>query len=158
MTEQATRKACGMTELKGEGGDEIFIGGEPADGGELGGIEPSGGFVFQEGQVRVGEGASETVHSQMKSGIVVVDSTEKRTNGDVGIQFFAYLTYERLLGCLTGFDLTAGELPPILPLAISTLGGEDTTLGIIDDSGYNGDGFHGLWVTGGRRGVLRVYR
>ena len=132
-----------MMELKGEGGDEIFIGGKPADGGELGGIEPSGGFMLQEGQVRVSKGASETVHRQMESGIVIVDSTDKRTDGDVGIQFLAYLANKRLLGGLTGLDLTARKLPPVLPFAISALGGEDTALGIIDDSGYNGDGFHG---------------
>ena len=124
--------------------------------------EPSGGFVLLEGQVWVSEGASETVHRQMKSGIVVVDSTENRTDGDVGIQFFAYLTYERLLGCLTGFNLTARKLPPVLPFAISALGSEDTTLDIIDDSGYDSDNSHeggkGLRVTGGRKGVLRVYR
>ena len=145
-------------ELKGEGGDEIFICRKPADGGELGWGKPFGGFMLQEGQMRVSKGATETVHRQMKSGIVIVDGTYKRTDGDVGIQFLAYLANKRLLGCLTGFDLTAGELPPILPLAISALGGEDTALGIIDDSGYNGDGFHGARVTGGRKGVLRVYR
>ena len=111
--------------------------------------EPSGGFVLQEGQVWVSEGATETVHRQMKRGVIVINGTEKRTNGDVGIQFLVYLANERLLGCLSGFNLTAWELPPVLPFAISALGGKDTALGIIDDSGYNGDNFHeGEGVTG----------
>ena len=60
----------------------------------------------------------------MERGIVVVDGRKVAVDGDFSFQFLAYLATQSLLGCLSWFYLSAGELPPVLELAIATLCGE----------------------------------
>ena len=67
-------------------------------------------------------------------------------HGDAGVQLLPDFAAEGLLGGLAGFDLAAGELPPVLPVAGPALGGEDAVLGVVDDGGGNGDVFHSLFV------------
>lgn len=67
-------------------------------------------------------------------------------DGDAGVQLLPDFAADGLLGRLAGFDLAAGKLPPVLPVAAAPLGGEDAVLGVVDDGGGNGDMFHNLFV------------
>ena len=99
------------------------------------------------------ESTTETVHREVEGRVVVVDRTEQFAHFDVRVEFFADLAAQGLLRCFVGFDLTAGELPPVFPFSIASLGRKNATLGIYDDGGYHFDGlshcfvviFNGLW-------------
>ena len=108
--------------------------------------EPAGGLVFEEGERAALHRAEEAVHREVKLGVVPLDSVQQFAHGDAGIQFLPDFAAEGLLGGLAGFDLAAGELPPVLPIAGPALGGEDAVLGVVDDGGGNGDVFHSLFV------------
>ena len=104
---------------------------KPSDGVQGFGSEPGGGFVFiQMKRVRK-ERAQEAVHGQMKIRIVPLDGFQQVANLDFRIQFFLDFTHKSLLRALPALDLSAGELPPALPLAITALSGED--LSVPDD-------------------------
>ena len=77
----------------------------------------------------------------MESRVVVVDGTKEFADFDDCVELFADLTAQGLLWRLSGFDLTARKLPPIFPLAISSLRSKDTSLRVKDDSGNYFYGF-----------------
>jgi len=126
--------------------DHLPVGGQPLHAVELVGAEPAGGLVFEEGERAALHGAEEAVHGEMKLGVVPLDGVQQFPDGDAGVQFLPDFAAEGLLGGLAGFDLAAGELPPVLPVAAAPLGGEDAVLGVVDDGGGNGDVFHSLLV------------
>ena len=86
--------------------------------------------------MRAGERAPETVHREMERGMVVVDSTEKFADFDIGVEFFVYLATQGLVGSFSVFDLTTGKLPPIFPFAVASLGRKNAALVVEDDGGY----------------------
>ncbi len=86
------------------------------------------------------------MHGKVELGVVPLNSVQELPDGDVGVQFLSDFAAEGLLGRLAGFDLAAGKLPPVLPVASPALGGEDAVLGVVDDGGGNGDVFHSLFV------------
>lgn len=102
--------------------------------------------MFEEGERAALHRAEETVHREVKLGVVPLDGVQQFPDGDAGVQFLPDFAAEGLLGRLAGFDLAAGKLPPVLPVAGPALGGEDAVLGVLDDGGGNGDVFHSLFV------------
>ena len=126
--------------------DHLPVGGQPLHGVEFVRGEPAGGLVFEEGERAALHGAEEAVHREVELGVVLLDGVQKLPDGDAGVQFLPDFAAEGLLGGLAGFDLAAGKLPPVLPVAGPALGGEDAVLGVVDDGGGNGDVFHSLLV------------
>ena len=129
--------------------DEFDVGREPTDGGEFGGCEPFGSFVFKERDVTF-QTAQETMHRQVKSRIVVVDGSEQFAHFDLGSQFFTDLALKGLFPSLTCFDFTSRELPPVFLLAVASLGCEDASILITDDGSDDFDcfsfGCHGHYL------------
>ena len=101
------------------------------------------------------QAAEETVHRKMKLRIVIVNRPEQFAHFDLSSQLLADLAAERLLPTLAGFDLATGELPPVFPLAIAALGGEDTSFVIADDGC---DGSHKLFCQIGGKGTKKNAR
>ena len=98
--------------------------------------------MFEEGQRAALDSAEEAVHREVELRIVPFDGMQQFPDGDAGFQLLPNFAADGLLGCLPRFDFAARELPPVLPVAGSPLGGEDAVLGVVDDGGGNGDGFH----------------
>ena len=77
----------------------------------------------------------------MKIRIVPLDGFQQVAYLDFRIQFFLDFTHKSLLRALLALDLSAGKLPPALPLAISALSGEDLSV-FYNDRCYYFYGFH----------------
>ena len=71
------------------------------------------------------------MHCQMKTRIVPFYRLQQITDLDLCIKLLTDFTHKSLFGTFPALNLSARELPPALPLAISSLGGED--LSILDN-------------------------
>ena len=90
-----------------------------------------------------GENVAEiAMHRQMEMLIVCLDGGDEVINLDLSVKFFLYLAFQRLFRSLSIFDLSAGEFPFVLELAITALGGEDFPVSASDDCRNNFYGFH----------------
>ena len=102
--------------------------------------------MLLEGQRTAEHAAEVAVHGQMELGVVVFDGLEQASDGDVRFQLLAYLATQSLLGRLAGLDLAAGKLPPVFPLAVATLRGEDASFGIADDCRHHFNLLHTVGI------------
>ncbi len=64
------------------------------------------------------------MHGKVELGVIVIYGTHKCIHAYLCRKFLAYLTFQGCLGCFAWFHFTTGELPPVLPFAITALGGE----------------------------------
>lgn len=77
----------------------------------------------------------------MEFGVVVFDGVEQFAHLNIGGEFLTDFAAEGLLRRFAGLDFAAGKLPPALPVAIPTLGGEKFSI-LNDDGSDDGFGFH----------------
>ena len=79
--------------------------------------------------------APKTLHAQVEAWVIVLNRREAVPNGNICIQFFFDLPRQGLLRAFARFDLSAGEFPAVLIIAISTLCGK--YLVTLPDNGRN---------------------
>ena len=75
------------------------------------------------------------LHAQVETWVIVLNRCEAVPNVNICIQFFFDLPHQGLLRSFARFDLSAGEFPAVLIIAISTLCGK--YLVAIPDDGRN---------------------
>ena len=93
--------------------------------------KPCRRFVLVQTHVFRDQTADEAVHREVEGRVVPFDRLEKLADCDFRLQFLPNLALECLLGALSGLHLSSRELPPALPLAVSSLGCE--YLGVLYD-------------------------
>ena len=71
------------------------------------------------------QGAYKAMHGEMELRVVVLHSAQKLVNANIGRQFLPNFTPQSIFLALTGLNLPAGEFPPVLPRAITPLGGKN---------------------------------
>lgn len=121
--------------------DELVIGREPVDAMEVIGTQPAGCFVLVQVDGFTLQGADVAVHREVELRIVPVDGGEEFVDADFGIQFLADFADKRFLRCLSHFNLSARELPPVLPRPVTPLGGKNL-VPLPDYCRYHFNGFH----------------
>ena len=85
--------------------------------------------------------ANETMHCEVERRVVVLCGGKVTVDGDFCGKFFADFANKSLFGRLADIDFATGKLPPVLPLAISTLCGK-YSLAIHYDSRHHLDAPH----------------
>lgn len=80
---------------------------------------------------------------QMERGVIVIDGVYEPTNRDLCRELLANLARKRLLGRFTRLDLTAGELPSALELAVAALRRKHAAIAL-DHRGHHFNGLHAL--------------
>lgn len=114
----------------------FFIRRQPLHHAELFLCKPSCRLMFQQRKASVHHSAKIAMHSKMKLRVIILYGREKLTNRNVCRQFFTNLPTKRLFLTLFRFHLTARELSPVFPLAITSLSGKKLAA-IADDSSNN---------------------
>ena len=75
------------------------------------------------------------MHHKMKLRVIILNRCKQITYFNFCCQFLPDLTFQSIFWRFPWFNLASRKLPPILPFAITTLGGEQPT--ILDDDGSN---------------------
>ncbi len=70
-------------------------------------------------------GADKTMHSKVKSRIIIINRSKEILDFDISIQFFVYFSKQGLFFGLVGFDFSAGKFPLADKITITSLGGGD---------------------------------
>ena len=78
----------------------------------------------------------------MKLWIVPLDSLYQSLYNNSCFQLFPYFPLQSIFWCLSSFHLSARELPTVLIVTISSLGGEDAPLVIVYNCRYDFYLFH----------------
>ena len=87
--------------------------------------EPSCRLMFIQVQRLCLQGAEVAMHLQVKGRIIILHRTKEFIHADVCRKFLANLPYQRFFRCFPSLHFPARELPPVLPLTISPLSGEN---------------------------------
>lgn len=117
--------------------DEFLIGGQPIDASQFILRQPAGCFVFEELWATLNDVAEEAIENEVKIGVVPFHNLGEAVYLDVDFQFFPDFADDGLFGGLSRFQFAARELPIVLSLAVSALGGENATQRVEDDGGGN---------------------
>ena len=123
--------------------EEDFIGGEPVDAAEVVPGEPAGGLMLIQMQGLRQQRAHEAVHRQMELRIVPFDRMEELVDADLRRELLADFPDQRSLRRLSDLHFPARELPPVLEIAITPLGGK-YLVSLADNRCYYFDCFHGV--------------
>ena len=86
--------------------------------------------------------AEVAVHREVKMLVIRLNGGDEVINLDLGIKLFLYLTLQGLFRSFTIFNLSSGEFPFILELAITALGRKDFPVSAPDDCCNNFYVFH----------------
>ena len=76
-------------------------------------------------QPRALQRTQETVHREMEGRIIELHRPQEAIYRNLRRKLLPDLAHQRLLRALSGLHLSARKLPPILPVAIPSLGGEN---------------------------------
>lgn len=114
---------------------------QPLDSAEMFAIQPGCRFVFKQCQIAADHAAQIAAHRKVESGVVPLDGVHILFHAYFRIQFLPDFTRQGFLGCFTGFNLSAGKLPPAFPLAVTALSCENAA--VVDYQGrYYLNRFH----------------
>ena len=103
---------------------DVPVGRQPSDCVKVIGRQPGGSLMLVQVQCLTFEPAPEAMHCEMEGRVVPFDGLEELSDLDCRIQFLPDFTFQCLLRGLSGFNLAPWELPPVLELPVSALGGE----------------------------------
>ena len=120
---------------------DFLIGGEPIDGIELVFAEPTGCFMFFQREQATLDVAPEAMHFEVKLGIIPLYCLDEVLDNNSGFELFPNLALEGFFGGFAWLHLAAWKLPAVFIIAIASLGGEDSTLGVVYDCCYYFDLF-----------------
>ena len=115
---------------------DFLIGGEPIDGVELVFAEPSRCLMLFQGERATLDATPEAMHLEEKFGILPLYCLDEALDDNTGFELFPYLALEGFFRRFAWFHLAAWKLPAILIIAIASLSGEDTPLGVVYDCCY----------------------
>ena len=71
------------------------------------------------------------MESEVEGGVVPLHRVEQLLDGNVRVQLLPNLAVQGLLGRLSSLNLATGKLPSPGHVAVSSLRGEDTSLGVV---------------------------
>ena len=107
------------------------VGCAPFEGEQLLRLEPAACGVLAHDELPVARCAAIGGHGDVEVGIVVSDGDEMLVHVNVIFHLFEQLAVQGLLGRLSSLNLATGKLPSPGHVAVSSLRGEDTSLGVV---------------------------
>ena len=103
----------------------LTVGGQPADTAEIVFPQPACILGLQKFEMSGKDMADIAVHREMESRIVVLHRHDEAVDRDLCVQLLTYLPPQCVLTAFALLNFAAGKLPPVFPLAIAALRGED---------------------------------